>query len=140
MRNAAMRLIRLLQSAPTRRRTGRRDRGFSLVEMMLAMTVLGIGLLSIAQIIPLALAGTTQARVRTQAVQAGQERLDDLMAVEYDSLLAGTFSETVDGYSVTWTISDDVPVPGSKRIDLVASWVTLKGTQTVELTTLRSGD
>jgi hypothetical protein len=31
-------------------------------------------------------------------------------------------------------------VPGSKRIDLVASWVTFKGTQTVELTTLRSGD
>lgn len=119
---------------------GRRDRGFSLVEMMLAMTVLGIGLLSIAQIIPLALAGSTHARLRTQAVQAGQQRLDDLMAVPYDSLLAGNFSETVDNYSVAWTVSDDVPVPGSKRIDLVASWVTLKGTQTVELATIRSGD
>ena len=137
-----MRLIRTFQRARLRRRGGRRrgDRGFSLVEMMLAMTVLGIGLLSIAQIIPLALAGTTQARVRTQAVQAGQQRLDDLMAVPYDSLLAGSFSETIDSYSVAWTVSDDVPVPGSKRIDLVASWVTLKGTQTVELTTLRSGD
>lgn len=136
-----MLLIRTAKRARIRRGGGRRrDRGFSLIEMMLAMTVLGIGILSIAQIIPLALAGSTQARVRTQAVQAGQERLDDLMAAPYDSLLAGNFSETIDGYSVTWTISDDVPVPGSKRIDLVASWVTLKGTQTVELTTLRSGD
>jgi prepilin-type N-terminal cleavage/methylation domain-containing protein len=134
-----MRLIRTIQRA-RRQRRGRGDSGFSPIEMMLAMTVLGIGLLSIAQIIPLALAGGTQARLRTQAVQAGQQRLDDLMAVPYDSLLAGSFSETIDGYTVAWTVSDDVPVPGAKRVDLAASWVTLRGTQTVELTTIRSGD
>ncbi len=130
-----MLLVRPTNTAHARRRARRCTEGFSLVEMMMAMAVLGIGLLSIAQIIPLALAGVTQARVRTQAVQAGQERLDDLMASEYDSLLAGSYSETIDDYSMAWTITDNSPVPGSKRIDLTTSWVTLKGTQSVDLTT-----
>ncbi len=120
------------------RRAHRRDRGFSLVEVMIALTVMGIGLLAIAQVVPLALAGVTQARVRSQAVQAGQERLDDLMAVPYDSLQAGNYSESIDDYTVTWTVTENAPVPGSKRIDLASSWATHKGTQTVELTTYRN--
>ena len=38
-------------------------------------------------------------------------------------------------YTLTWTIIDNTPVPGSKRINLTASWQNLTGTKTARLTT-----
>ena len=66
-----------------------------------AMTFLAIGLLAIAQLIPTGLKGITDARVRTNAVQNSQRIIDDLRATDYDSLDAGTFSESTGRYSST---------------------------------------
>lgn len=119
----------------------KRSAGFSLIEVMIAMAVLGIGLLSAAQMVPLAMAGVTQARVRTNAVQAAQERLDDLKSNDFDAsaLAAGTYTETVGNYTLVWTITDNTPVPASKRIELSASWNTRAGTQSATFTTYVSG-
>ena len=45
------------------------------------------------------------------------------------------YTETVGDYTLTWTIIDSTPVPGSKRINLTASWQTMTGTKTARLTT-----
>jgi type IV pilus modification protein PilV len=115
----------------------RDDRGFSLIEVMIAMTFLAIGLLAVAQMIPMGLSGVTQARVRTNAVQAAQERMDMLRAAEFEdaSLTAGAYSETDGKYTLDWTITDNTPAPKVKRVDLVASWPNFSGTQSVALTT-----
>lgn len=113
------------------------DRGFSLIEVMIAMTFLAIGLLAVAQMIPMGLSGVTQARVRTNAVQAAQEQMDELRAADYDdaSLTAGAYSQTDGKYTLDWTITDNTPAPKVKRVDLVASWPNSRGTQSVTLTT-----
>jgi type IV pilus assembly protein PilV len=127
------------QSTVSRKK--RRSAGFSLIEVTIAMVILGIGLLSAAQMIPLAMAGVTQARVRTNAVQEAQQRLDDLMANDFDdaALNAGTYTETVGNYNLTWTITDNNPVPRSKRIELTAAWTTVTGAQDASFTTYLSG-
>jgi prepilin-type N-terminal cleavage/methylation domain-containing protein len=114
-----------------------RSEGFSLIEVMIAITFLGIGLLAIGQLVPAGMAGITQARVRTNAVQAAQVRLDDLRSEDYTSaaLTAGTYTETVGDYTLSWTVIDNTPVPGSKRINLTSSWQTVTGTKTARLTT-----
>lgn len=114
-----------------------RSEGFSLIEVMIAITFLGIGLLAVGQLVPLGMAGITQARVRTNAVQAAQVRMDDLRSEAFaaPALAAGTYTETVGNYTLTWTITDDNPVPGSKRINLTASWQNLTGVKTARLTT-----
>ena len=111
--------------------------GYSLIEVMIAMTFLSIGLLAVGQMVPAGLAGITQARVRTNAVQAAQQRMDTLRSSEFSSaaLAAGTYSETQGNYTITWTITNNNPVPGSKRINMAASWQTKQGTQTSNLTT-----
>lgn len=118
-------------------RTGDRGEGFSLIEVMIAITFLGIGLLAIGQLVPAGMAGITQARVRTNAVQAAQVRMDDLRSEDFAAaaLTAGTYTETAGDYTLTWTIIDNTPVPGSKRINLTASWQNLTGTKTARLTT-----
>jgi type IV pilus modification protein PilV len=113
----------------------RREAGFSLVEIMVAMTFLAIGLLAIAQLIPTGLKGVTEARVRTNAVQNTQRIIDDLRAADYDSLDAGTFSETDGRYSTTWTITDDSPTPNSKRVDVVSTWGPNQNPRTVSMST-----
>jgi uncharacterized protein (TIGR02598 family) len=118
-----------------RKRSSRRDAGFSLIEIMVAMTFLAIGLLAIAQLIPTGLKGITEARVRTNAVQNSQRVIDDLRAADYDSLDAGTFSETDGRYSTTWTITDDSPIKGSKRVDVVSTWGPDQNPRTVTMST-----
>jgi uncharacterized protein (TIGR02598 family) len=113
----------------------RADAGFSLVEIMIAMTFLAIGLLAIAQLIPTGLKGVTEARVRTNAVQNSQRIIDDLRATDYDSLDAGTFSETTSRYSATWTITNNSPTPNSKRVDVVSTWGPARNRRTVTMST-----
>jgi type IV pilus assembly protein PilV len=134
-----MRVNRILRPRRSRfrPRAGRGDRGFSLIEVMIAVTFLGVGLLAIAQLIPYGLAGVTQARVRTNAVNAAQARLDALSASDYESaaLTPGDYTETDGRYTLDWTVTDNQPIQGMKRIDLSVSWDEKSGTKTVELNT-----
>jgi type IV pilus modification protein PilV len=106
----------------SRKRPSGREAGFSLIEIMVAMTFLAIGLLAIAQLIPAGMRGLTEARVRTNAVQTGQRIMDGLRATDYDSLDAGEFSQTDGRYTSNWTITDNDPVSGMRRVDLVTAW------------------
>jgi type IV pilus modification protein PilV len=105
-----------------RERSLRSNAGFSLIEIMVAMTFLSIGLLAIAQLIPTGLKGITEARVRTNAVQTAQQIVDGLRASDYDTLNAGTFTRNSGRYASTWTITNNSPTPNSKRVDVVTSW------------------
>lgn len=121
----------------SKRHSRQRNEGFSLIEVMIAITFLGIGLLAIGQLVPAGMAGITQARVRSSAVQAAQMRVDELQSEDYTAaaLTAGTYTEAVGDYTLTWTVIDNTPVPGSKRINLTASWQTVTGTKSARLTT-----
>jgi prepilin-type N-terminal cleavage/methylation domain-containing protein len=123
-----------------RKRRRRGEDGFSLIEVMIAVTFLGVGLLAIAQLIPVGMAGITQARLRTNAVHAAQEQLDALRSADFDStaLIAGDYSEENGKFSLDWTITDDQPVTGMKRVDLSVSWPEPSGTKTVDFNTFLS--
>jgi type IV pilus modification protein PilV len=121
--------------AKPRRYRRRREGGFSLIEIMVAMTFLAIGLLAIAQLIPFGMKGVTDARVRSNAVQTGQRILDGLRAADYDSLDAGTYTETSGRYASSWTITDNSPVSGMKRVDLTTTWGPNRNPRTVVLST-----
>ena len=113
----------------------RPEAGFSLIEIMVAMTFLAVGLLAIAQLIPMGMKGVTDARVRSNAVQTGQRILDGLRAAEFDSLKAGTYTQTDGKYSSSWTVTTNNPVSGMKRVDLTTTWGLNRNPQTVVLNT-----
>lgn len=93
--------------SPARRRAHaahRRRRGISLVEVMTAVTVLGIGVLGLAgtaSVVALQMGGGGQ---RTAAAGVAQQKYDSLSAVACTSLVSST--DSVRNVRVTWTVAD----------------------------------
>ena len=116
-------------------RSRRGQQGFSLLEILIAMTVLSIGLLVVAQMIPTASAWGVATRNMNQATEMSQSVMERLKALPYNSvwLSAGTHVDTLNQRIITYTIQDDIPVAGTKRIDLTLSWVGAKGARQVAL-------
>jgi ACT domain-containing protein len=107
---------------------------------MFALVFLSVGLLAIAQLIPIAGAQLTSSRNYTSSQEAAQTVLDDLGSLDYTDaqLVAGSHTIIDGARTIVYTIQDNVPLTGTKRVDLTVSWQESGGTQTVTYTTLIS--
>ena len=111
----------------------RNDGGFSLIEVLFALTFLAIGILAVASMIPAGTRGVTQSRILTTGLMAAQTKLEQLKGTPYTSLAAGTFTDSTSVFLRTWTVTDSVPMSGCKRIQVTVSWSEARGTQTTQL-------
>jgi type IV pilus assembly protein PilV len=106
-------------------------RGFSLLEIMIALTVFTIGILAVACMTGTGMKGITIAQQNIYASTAAARRIEDLLSRPYaDELL----TDPDNGYApaspdhgpfalgsgvfatIEWEVDDDFPVPGTKRI------------------------
>jgi Tfp pilus assembly protein PilV len=115
-----------------RRRT--RSEGFSLIEILFAVTFLAVGILAVASMIPAGTRGVAQSRALTSGLMAAQVKLEDLKGTPYTTLAVGTFSDSTSWYRRTWTVTDSVPMSGCKRIDVSVAWNDARGSQSTQLT------
>ena len=111
----------------------RNDGGFSLIEVVFALTFLAIGILAVASMIPAGTRGVTQSRVLTSGLMATQMKLEELKGKDFTLLTPGSFSDTTSVFTRTWTITDSIPMAGCKKIDVVSRWTDSHGTQTAQL-------
>jgi len=107
--------------------------GFSLIEVVFALTFLAIGILAVASMIPAGTRGVTQSRVLTSGLMAAQVKLEDLKGTSFTLLTPGTFTDTTSVFTRTWTITDSIPMAGCKKIDVTAQWTDSHGAQTARL-------
>jgi Tfp pilus assembly protein PilV len=107
--------------------------GFSLIEVVFALTFLAVGILAVASMIPAGTRGVTQSRVLTSGLMAAQVKLEDLKGTPYAALNPGTFSDTTSVFTRTWTVTDSVPMAGCKKIEVTSQWTDSHGTQTAQL-------
>lgn len=123
---------------PTRRgprtRNGDRAAGFSLIEILFALTFLAVGILAVAAMIPAGTRGVSQSRVLTSGLMAAQVKLEQLKGTPYKTLTAGTFNDSTAHYTRTWTVTDSVPMAGCKKIQVTVNWEDSHGTQSTQLT------
>jgi len=106
------------------------QRGASLVEIMVALVIFGIGLTMAIRSLPEGNAKTTRSRNMSIAVNLAQEKLEDLMALTYiaGDLTAGTHDDPdnpINGhFTRSWTVVDDTPMPEMKSISVSVSFPT----------------
>lgn len=123
------------------------ERGFTLVEVMIAMVILSIGILGTAKLQLSFLQSNAKARIMTVGSAQSQETIERLMSLPFDHALLtdsqilgeagfGTagFGSTTGAppadhndltdprYSFYWNVADDRPVTGVKTIDLIVLW------------------
>jgi type IV pilus modification protein PilV len=97
------------------------ERGFTLVEVLVAMLVFTVGIVALAQLMAVSVYMQAHGRNQTSAVRLAQDKFDELMsqfnenddvpAVQItgeDSLSANTenYFDTVDGYTRRWLIEE----------------------------------
>lgn len=64
---------------------------FTFLELLVAITLFGVGMLSLVEVIPVNRKFITQSSQTTQAAFLAQEKMEEMRSLTYDSLPAGTF-------------------------------------------------
>ena len=103
-----------------------REKGFTLVEVLIAITIFAYGIMAVAGMQIAAMKGNTSARDLTEASTVGSDQLEKLMLSAYDSISDG--SRTKDIYGITWNVQDNTPQQDTKTVIVNVSW-TERGTQ-----------
>lgn len=121
--------------------SSRRSRGFTLLELVLAMVIMGVGMLGIMSLFQNASRGALQADLNGEAIGLAREKLEEIIMDKvrdgYDALdessypqetFTGDFSPFLRITSIEEVAGSDfsTPQPGSgyKRIEVTVSWGT----------------
>lgn len=106
------------------------QKGFTLLELLIALVILAIGLLGLAGLHITAIKGNVSGFKLSTASAIAQERIEELKALDPASaaLSAGIHNDvpvTVQGraYNRSYTIQDNTPVTGISTILFTISWV-----------------
>ena len=118
-------------------KTIQKDQGFTLIEVLIAITIFAVGLLAVAAMQTSAITVNSTAGQITTRMTWAQDKLEELMVLPYsDHLLedlgdppSGTDSEgeshqetTSDGYyTISWTVTNNTPISGTKLITVAVT-------------------
>ena len=114
----------------------KKDAGFTLIEILMAVSIFAIGLLAVAAMQISAINVNSIASHLTARATLAQDRLEQLRALPYNhaDLAAGNHQvTTADGYTVSWNVTDDNPVPNTKTITLAVT----KNAKTTQFITIK---
>jgi prepilin-type N-terminal cleavage/methylation domain-containing protein len=143
-----------LDGVSGRRRESRRlaDGGFSLIELMIAFTILGVGLLAVAGAQVTSIQGSQSGRHLTQAAIVAQTQIEQLTRSSWNNLVPAGWTAPVaimtlvdDGnggateqtYNVSWQFLD-VFIGETRSIDVRVNWTELNGrNRSVATSTIR---
>lgn len=120
------------------------EKGASVVEIMVALMIFGIGLVAAFRMLPQSSATTTHSRNRTTAVNLAQEKIEELMADGYESgdLAAGDHDDAnnpiSNHFNRTWSITDDTPITDMKSISVSVTFPASGADSTVTLRTYKT--
>lgn len=116
------------------------DKGFSLLEMLIAVTILAFGLLAVAGLQVTAMKGNSNGNAMTQATSYAEERIEQIRNTDYAAISYTpnpNVEANIDGsiYTRTTLVETDIPMADLKRITVTVSWE-INGTHQVVLRTI----
>jgi prepilin-type N-terminal cleavage/methylation domain-containing protein len=116
----------------------RRERGFTLLEVLSAMTLFALVAAAVGALATASMVHTIQNRHATTAAELAQRELEDLRALPYASIAGGTSTEVVAGqsYTVVTTVQADTPASGMSRINVQVNWTGPEGARSYAVDTI----
>jgi type IV pilus assembly protein PilV len=104
------------------------EKGFTLIETLMAIAVISIGLLALAALQTSAISGNAKAKKHSMAVLLAEDQIETYRNMPYDSIPSSPPTElgsTLSPWGIftrTTTVHDGTPVSGSKTIIVTVSW------------------
>jgi len=106
--------------ANQKNKAAHKEKGFTLVEILIALTIFAIGILGVASMQIWGLRGNASAIWHSQAATFAADRIEKLMMVDYADLTNG--EEEQGDYTVTWTVTTDDPIDNTATITVDVEW------------------
>ena len=117
-------------------------RGFTLVEMMIALVLFGVGMMALAQVLPNGLSVRDKARRMSVATSMAQEEVERLRNLPFNhaDLAAGNHADPdnpIDNaFQRDWVVQNDTPVTDMKRIAVTVTFPTDSADSQAVMTTM----
>lgn len=99
--------------------------GFTLIEVMMAIVILGIGIMSIVALQARDMVYNNSSRRQTQASTWAMDRVERLRSLPYTdaNLNVATHTETEGPYAVSWKVEDNkAKVPDTMKVTVSTKW------------------
>ncbi|MEW6188014.1 MAG: prepilin-type N-terminal cleavage/methylation domain-containing protein [Thermodesulfobacteriota bacterium] len=96
--------------------------GFTLVEILVAITLILFGLLGAAQLQVMTIFTNSTSSQRTTAITLAQDRLEELRTRPFAQIGTPPFSDTSGLYTRTWTIQNNTPAAGMAQVTVTVTW------------------
>ncbi|HET6466301.1 MAG TPA: prepilin-type N-terminal cleavage/methylation domain-containing protein [Nitrospiria bacterium] len=119
----------------------RRQRGLSLIEVVVCMLILALGMLSGMGMTRASQAGLEAGRRISAAAAFAQAKMEEEISLPYQKLIHGNpeNSDDAEGFIRTWTIQNNRPYSNSSTIRVEVDWTDKTGqAHSLALVTIRS--
>ncbi|RLB28469.1 MAG: hypothetical protein DRH11_17290 [Deltaproteobacteria bacterium] len=125
-----------------KRRGGKeKEKGFTLLELIIAISILTVGLLAVGSMQTGAIVANSRAYQITESTNAAQVQLEELIRKPWGStdLSVGAHSPvSVGRYSVSWNVSTVAGLPNTLLITVTAQWTEKGVARSTVLTVART--
>ena len=102
------------------------EKGFTIIEVIIAISVLTVGILAVSSMQVSAIRGNAFASRQTEGTTIALDRLEKLMSLSYGDTDLAAGSHTAPSpssrYIVVWNVSDDSPLNNAKRVIVTVTW------------------
>jgi len=113
--------------------------GFSFIDVMLALVVLTIGVLALADLQIIASRGNTSSKNTTAAISVAEKKLEAIRNVVYANIAAEAPTQvTESGQTFTRqvTVATNSPMTNAKTVTVTVTWSDNAGTHTIPMATI----